>query len=117
MRKLAIAALTISITIVASVGLLVVMLYLYSRPYELDGPTSPEGLLVTAHISDCSRFNWGADFYCDVTIRRPDGKVVATWKDDSGQGSREGVKSLVWSMRWIDARTLQFDGVTLKVPK
>lgn len=116
MRKPAIAALTISITIVTCLIYLAVWCYLGLKPYDVHGPRSPQGLQVIVHVSDCGP-SWGADYYCDVTVREPGGKVVATWKDDDGQVSKEGVESFVGSMKWIDADTLQFEGVRLKASR
>ncbi len=76
-------------------------------PYSIEGPGSPSGLNVRARVSDCGP-GWGSDFYTDVEIVDPNGGVVKSWKDPSGQYPRGGPELLVASMEWLDAMTLQF---------
>ena len=71
------------------------------------GPDSPSGLTATIELED-SGFGPGADYYTDVVILDSSGREIARWEDHDGQESREGVKNLIHSMRWIDERRLQF---------
>jgi len=88
------------------------------RPYDLEGPNSPTGLTVVAHVSDCGG-GWSADFYTDIEVLNEAGERVAIWSDSGGQYPRGGPETPVKSMQWTE-EGLQFKTrrgiVTLPVP-
>ncbi len=90
------------------VGLAIGTCVYMSMPYNLQGPDSPTGLRVIAHVSDCG-IGWGADFYTNVEVRDQADRVVATWKDPDGQFPRGGPESLVESMKWVNESVLEFE--------
>ena len=113
----------IIITVLAFISLLILGCIVYfivsSRPYDIQGPQSPVGYTVVAHVSDCG-LTWCADFYTDIEVLNPNGKVVSRWRDTDGQYPKGGPEKLVESMKWIDPITLEFysDGkyrITLQI--
>jgi hypothetical protein len=59
-------------------------------------------------VSDNRVVHVGSDFYADVSVVDPQGRVVARWKDPEGQDSPSGVKAVLSTMNWADEVTLEF---------
>lgn len=75
--------------------------------HSLTGPPSPLGLTTIISVRD-AHLGWSADFYSDVRVLDGSGKVVAEWRDTSGQGHSDGPRALRDSMRWTSPTTLEF---------
>ena len=76
-----------------------------------NGPSSADGKIVRIVVSDRG-MTPGADFYCDVKVLQPGGRLLASWNDPQGQGSRSGVTRFLESMHWKDGTTLLVDAST-----
>jgi hypothetical protein len=95
---------TIAPTVIAF-GALVAVEARYGS-YGLDGPDSPAGHHVHLSVRNC--LGIGADFYTDVRVVDANGATLAEWRDRQGQVEWGGAEQLRDSMRWRDARVLEF---------
>jgi hypothetical protein len=59
-------------------------------------------------VSDNRLMHIGSDFYANVSVVDPQGRVVARWEDPDGQDSRSGVREMLSTMNWADEATLEF---------
>lgn len=82
--------------------------FFYDRSKTLlAGPGSPLGHTVTIRCPDAG-LGSGQLYQADVAIRDAEGKTVCQWTDPRGQGSADGLRKMIESMRWTSDFTLSF---------
>ncbi|MGB1129797.1 MAG: hypothetical protein ACPG4K_07090 [Haloferula sp.] len=103
--------------IVASAGA-----FFYDRSKTLlEGPESPLGYTVTIRCPDAG-LGSGQLYQADIAILNVEGNTVSQWKDQRGQGSADGLREMIESMRWTSDSTLSFRSrpnqlIRLSVPR